>query len=64
MSSNNQRGLCNHEWKNHSVITITQKSGASVPRLVQICKKCGIAIHVPVYTLNQLIQKEIYGGSK
>jgi len=56
--------LCRHRWKNQYVVVITKKSGASVPRLIQLCKKCGETIHVPVYTLNQLIQKEIYGGSK
>jgi len=48
-----------HQWVNYKVVTIIQKSGASVPRLVQVCKKCGVAIHLPVYTLKQLIQKEV-----
>jgi len=54
--------LCNHIWKNYKVVIVPQKSGAGVPRLVQICKKCGEAIHVPVYTLSQLAQKELFGG--
>ena len=62
MRPNNKPQICNHFWRNYKVVMITQKSGASVPRLVQTCKKCGVAIHVPVYTLKQLIQKEIFGG--
>ena len=60
----NKPRVCNHLWKSYKVVTIVQKSGASVPRLVQICKKCGVAIHIPVYTLKQLIQEEIYGGQR
>jgi len=60
--NNRQSKICLHQWKTHSVITIKNKNGGEVPRLVQICKKCGQAIHLPVYTLSQLAQEEIYGG--
>jgi len=62
--NNQSQGICFHQWKTHSIIKIKNKSGAEVPRLVQICKKCGTAIHLPVYTLDQLAEKEIRGRIK
>ena len=50
---------CKHKWKDIGVISLIQKSGASVPRRVQICRKCKVMIHLPVYTLNQLTEKEL-----
>lgn len=58
----NNKQICNHRWKDDSIIILTNKSGASVPRRIQICQKCGEMIHLPVYTLNELMQKELYGG--
>lgn len=54
--------ICIHKWRNNGVVVLTKKSGASVPRRIQVCQKCGVVIHLPVYTLKQLIQNEIGGG--
>jgi len=60
MKNHNKR-YCNHQWREVSVIALRQKSGADVPRRIQICRKCREMIHLPVYTLSQLVRKEIYG---
>ena len=51
--------LCNHKWKDANIILLNTKAGATVPRRVQKCKKCGVMIHLPVYTLDQLVKMEM-----
>ena len=28
------------------------------PRLLEVCKKCGVAVHLPIYTMKQLEEME------
>lgn len=55
-------GNCKHKWVNKGTMVIkreiTNKDGETsieeYPRLVRECKKCGVNIHVPIYSLKQL----------
>jgi len=43
-----------HNFENGSCFIIEGKDGKQYPRLIKTCKKCGIAIHVQIYTQREL----------
>lgn len=43
-----------HKFEDRSSFILHGKDGKEHPRLLKVCKKCGIAIHVPVYTKKEL----------
>ena len=53
-NQNNRNKGCRHEWAEHGVIVIDNR----FPRKVQICKKCGVCVHSPIYTFKSLAEKE------
>lgn len=46
--------LCNHNFKPVGHITCR-----NMIRIVQLCKRCGCAIHTPCYTIKQLREIEM-----
>ena len=46
-------GNCIHSWKPLGHVLLEDKL-----RLVKICDRCGISIHIPIYTVKQLKQLE------
>lgn len=53
----NRKKKCKHEWIALQEAFIITQEGKQFPRLPYVCKKCGIAIHKPIY--NQSILKKV-----
>ncbi|HEY0090441.1 MAG TPA: hypothetical protein VGB37_16445 [Candidatus Lokiarchaeia archaeon] len=48
--------LCNHNFKYEGYFIYKEH-----PRLLEVCKKCGVSIHIPIYTIRKL--REIEDGN-
>lgn len=47
-----------HNFIPKSHFVIKDDDGKDNPRLLKVCTTCGVAIHVPIYTLKKLKEKE------
>jgi len=45
--------LCSHKFKYEGHFICQDK-----PRAIQVCRKCGVAIHIPIYTIKRLREIE------
>lgn len=48
--------ICQHDFRDVVIAGTMVLNG--FPRKVQTCKKCGISIHVPIYSMKSLAEKE------
>jgi len=49
----NKEKLCSHKFEYEGHFICQDK-----PRAIQVCRKCGVAIHIPIYTIKRLREIE------
>jgi cbb3-type cytochrome oxidase subunit 3 len=49
---------CNHKWEQIKIPFTIDKNGYGFPRIAFVCKKCLIAIHKPIFSMEQLKRLE------
>jgi hypothetical protein len=48
---------CKHKFEEHNAFVIT-RNGKEFPRMSMVCKRCGICIHKPIYSIELLRKVE------
>jgi hypothetical protein len=54
MLGKKKESRCNHNFEDRHAIVIDNK----YPRLVSVCKKCGLAVHRQIYSIKRATELE------